>query len=536
MKKRLLSWLLVLTMVTSLIPSTLVTTALAAELPSAQATTTIRGESLKELTDEWPFNDLWDSYDVVDVTFTGQRGPGVTINVPNGKTLIFHGTGYISQGDLNQTLVMVEDGGHLVLDGVTIQNNNVGSDGAIYVKSGGLLDLGYNDRRERRAPGITGNAVNSSVRNLVVEDGARVRQNAAAQKPIGIYYKGELGAPYAIVESGRYTQVGNDLSSSTICSDNTTYKFSLNYGDIYIQRVRPKLLFLDPGARATETISGVISKGNYLFRQNYSSNNIISNLKVAVQDTFNGTHARSIVNPISADVVYYEYSSLNNTDNTQGTYAFDDVDNIMQYDVILINGAWGSLTAEGRQKLIDYLNAGGAIYFQAEDTQAGFDGVRAATNRWMRNLGATGFEAMSTPKGEGNLNAWYVNTADYAKRLTENMTANWHVEWTAPIKEGTGIEPFFMATFKDGTNHMWGASFLAGERADGAKYGRLLTVTDGNWVAPGTGSDYRYQAKIAGQFFTNLLRVTQENRVTAAAGYNPNAEVTYSLHCDCQQC
>ena len=527
MKKRLLSWLLVLTMVTSLIPSTLVTTALAAELPSAQATTTIRGESLKELTDEWPFNDLWDSYDVVDVTFTGQRGPGVTINVPNGKTLIFHGTGYISQGDLNQTLVMVEDGGHLVLDGVTIQNNNVGSDGAIYVKSGGLLDLGYNDRRERRAPGITGNAVNSSVRNLVVEDGARVRQNAAAQKPIGIYYKGELGAPYAIVESGRYTQVGNDLSSSTICSDNTTYKFSLNYGDIYIQRVRPKLLFLDPGARATETISGVISKGNYLFRQNYSSNNIISNLKVAVQDTFNGTHARSIVNPISADVVYYEYSSLNNTDNTQGTYAFDDVDNIMQYDVILINGAWGSLTAEGRQKLIDYLNAGGAIYFQAEDTQAGFDGVRAATNRWMRNLGATGFEAMSTPKGEGNLNAWYVNTADYAKRLTENMTANWHVEWTAPIKEGTGIEPFFMATFNDGTNHMWGASFLAGERADGAKYGRLLTVTDGNWVAPGTGSDYRYQAKIAGQFFTNLLRVTQENRVTAAAGYNPNAEVTY---------
>lgn len=527
MKKRLLSWLLVLTMVTSLIPSTLVTTALAAELPSAQATTTIRGESLKELTDEWPFNDLWDSYDVVDVTFTGQRGPGVTINVPNGKTLIFHGTGYISQGDLNQTLVMVEDGGHLVLDGVTIQNNNVGSDGAIYVKSGGLLDLGYNDRRERRAPGITGNAVNSSVRNLVVEDGARVRQNAAAQKPIGIYYKGELGAPYAIVESGRYTQVGNDLSSSTICSDNTTYKFSLNYGDIYIQRVRPKLLFLDPGARATETISGVISKGDYLFRQNCSSNNIISNLKVAVQDTFNGTHARSIVNPISADVVYYEYSSPNNTDNTQGTYAFDNVDNIMQYDVILINGAWGSLTAEGRQKLIDYLNAGGAIYFQAEDTQAGFDGVRAATNRWMRNLGATGFEAMSTPKGEGNLNAWYVNTADYAKRLTENMTANWHVEWTAPIKEGTGIEPFFMATFKDGTNHMWGASFLAGERADGAKYGRLLTVTDGNWVAPGTGLDYRYQAKIAGQFFTNLLRVTQENRVTAAAGYNPNAEVTY---------
>ena len=318
-----------------------------------------------------------------------------------------------------------------------------------------------------------------------------------------------------------------DLRSEAITSENEDYKFSINYDDIYIQRVKPKVLFLDPGARATENISGVITKGDYLFRQNHSSNNIISNLKVAVQDTFNGTHDQNIANPIRADVVYYEYSSPNNTDNTQGTYAFDDVNNIMQYDVILINGAWGSLTLEGRQKLIDYLNAGGAIYFQAEDTQAGFDGVRAATNRWMQNLGANDFEAMKSPKGEGILSAWFVSSTGYAKRLTENMTQNWNVEWTAPIKEGTGIEPFFMATFNDKTNHMWGASFLAGERADGAKYGRLLTVTDGNWVAPGTGSDSRYQAKIAGQFFTNLLRVTQENRVTAAAGYNPNAEVTY---------
>lgn len=526
MKKRLLSWLLVLTMVTSLIPSTLVT-ALAAELPSAQAATSTNGKTTLKLTNTWPTDEQLAQNDIVDVSITSSVAPGATVTVKDGQTLIFHGTGFLAGSSTNLTPLIVESGGHLVLDALTIQNNGVASTGAVYVKNGGLLDLGYNDRRERRAPCITENAVNSSVRNLVVEDGARVRQNAAAQKPIGIYYKGELGAPYAIVESGRYTQVRNDLSSSTICSDNTTYKFSLNYGDIYIQRVRPKLLFLDPGARATETINGVISKGNYLFRQNYSNSNIISNLKVAVQDTFNGTHDRSIVNPISADVVCYEYSSPDNTDNTQGTYAFGDVDNIMQYDVILINGAWGSLTAEGRQKLIDYLNAGGAIYFQAEDTQAGFDGVRAATNRWMRNLGATGFEAMSTPKGEGNLNAWYVDTADYAKRLTENMTANWHVEWTAPIKEGTGIEPFFMATFNDGTKHMWGASFLAGEREDGAKYGRLLTVTDGNWVAPGTGSDCRYQAKIAGQFFTNLLRVTQENRVTAAAGYNPNAEVTY---------
>lgn len=187
------------------------------------------------------------------------------------------------------------------------------------------------------------------------------------------------------------------MSASAIFSDNTTYKFSINYGDIYIQRVTPKVLFIDPGARATATIATVVAQGNYVFRPGQSSP-LVSNLQVAVRDTFNGTHARNIVNSINADVVYYEYDSPANTDNTKGTYAFDNIDNIMQYDVILINGAWGNLTSEGRQKLIDYLNAGGAIYFQAEDTQAGFVGVRAATNRWMQNLGAAGFEAMKHPQ------------------------------------------------------------------------------------------------------------------------------------------
>lgn len=525
MKKRFLSWLLVLTMVISLIPSTLVT-ALAAELPSVQAATSTHGKTTLELTNTWPTDDQLAQNDIVDVSITNSVAPGAAVTVKNGQTLIFHGTGFLADSSTNLTPLVVESGGHLVLDELTIQNNGVASTGAVYVKSGGLLDLGYNDRSSRHAPIITNNTVNTTARNLVVEDGARVRLNAQATKAIGIYYNGDLGAPYAVVESGRYTLVNTDLSSTAITSENAAYKFSINYGDIYIQRVKPKLLFLDPGARATATITNVVAQGDYVFRPG-SASSLISNLRVAVQDTFNGTHAQNIENSISADVVYYEYSSPNNTDNTKGTYAFDNVDNIMQYDVILINGAWGSLTSEGRQKLIDYLNAGGAIYFQAEDTQAGFDGVRAATNRWMQDLGAAGFEAMNSPKGEGNLDAWYNNNADYAKRLTKNMTERWHVEWTAPIKEGAGIEPFFMATFNDNTNHMWGASFLAGKREDGAKYGRLLTVTDGNWVSPGNGQDYHYQARIAGQFFTNLLRTTRENRVTAAAGYNPNADVKY---------
>ena len=525
MRKRLLSWLLVLTMVVSLIPSTLVT-ALAAELPAAQATTTIRGKSLKELTDEWPSNDLWDSYDVVDVTFTGQRGPGVTINVPNGKTLIFHGTGYISQGDLNQTLVMVEDGGHLVLDGVTIQNNNVGGDGAIYVKSGGLLDLGYNDRSSRHAPSITGNTVNATARNLVIEDGATVRLNAEATKGIGIYYNDDLGAPFAIIQSGRYTLQNTDLRDTAIYLDRADYVLSINYGDIYIERTTPKVLFIDPGARATATITNIVGIQSYVFRQGHASN-LITNLRVAVQDTFNGIHDRNIVNPIKATVDYRGYETNENTNYTDGSYSFNNIGNIMQYDVIFINGAWGKMTTEGRQKLIDYLNAGGAIYFQAEDTQAAFDGVRAATNVWMNDLGATGFEAMSSPSGADTIPVWNDSSNAYSKKLTKNMTQNWHMEWTAPIKSGEGIEPLFNATFLDSRTYMCGASFLAGERADKAKYGRLITVTDGNWVSPADGVDTHYRPDIAGQFFTNLLRTTRENRITAAAGYNPNAEVTY---------
>lgn len=191
----------------------------------------------------------------------------------------------------------------------------------------------------------------------MVADGATVRLNAEATKKIGIYYGDNLGAPFAIVQSGRYTLQNTDLSASAIFSDNTTYKFSLNYGDIYIQRVTPKVLFIDPGARATATITNVVAQGNYVFRPGQSSS-LVSNLRIAVQDTFNGTHAQNIVNSINADVVYYEYDSPANTDNTKGTYAFDNIDNTSN-TMCLDQWCRGNLTSEGRQKLIDYLNTGG---------------------------------------------------------------------------------------------------------------------------------------------------------------------------------
>lgn len=526
MKKRLLSWLLVLTMVTSLIPSTLVT-ALAAELPSAQAATSTNGKTTLKLTNTWPTDEQLAQNDIVDVSITSSVAPGAAVTVKDGQTLIFHGTGFLADSSTNLTPLVVESGGHLVLDELTIQNNGVASTGAVYVKNGGLLDLGYNDRSSRHAPGITNNTVNSTARNLVIEDGATVRLNAEATKKIGIYYGNNLGAPFAIVQSGRYTLQDTDLSDAAIYSDHADYVLSINYGDIYVLRKTPKVLFIDPGARATATINGIVNQGNYVFRANSGASALIANLSIAVQDTFRGVHSATIKNSINATVEYKEYQSSPGTDYKNGTYSFDDINNIMQYDVIFVNGAWGNLTADGRKKLIDYLNAGGCIYFQAEDTQAGFNGVRAATNVWMQNLGAADFAAVGSPSGAGNLDAWKDTSTDYAKRLTENMPDKWHVEWTAPIKTGDGIEPLFWATFVDGSSNMWAASYLAGEREDGAKYGRLIAITDGNWVSPASGGDNRYCGNIAGQFFTNLLRTTRENRITAAAGDNPNAEITY---------
>ena len=524
MKKRLLSWLLVLTMVTSLIPSTLVTTAFAADNTSAQASGQA-GKTTVKVDNKWP-GDM--NADITDVLITGTTIPGPTLTVEKGKTLIVHGSGTLSgDGRRDGTpFFIVKDGGHLVLDNVTVTANSADA-GTVVVEKGGLLDLGYNDQKDRVAPSITGNTTTASAaRNLVVADGATVRLNAEATKKIGIYYGNDLGAPFAIVQSGRYTLQDTDLGDAVIYSDHADYILSINYRDIYVTRKTPKVLFIDPGARATASIGGIVGQGSYVFRQGHASA-LISNLRVAVQDTFRGVHNATIRNPINATVDYKEYKSSPGTDYRNGTYSFDDLNNIMQYDAIFINGAWGKLTADGRKKLIDYLNAGGCIYFQAEDTQTGFDGVRAATNVWMQDLGATGFAAMGSPSGAGTLNAWKDTVTDYAKRLTENMPNNWHVDWTAPIKTGNGIEPLFWATFVDGSSNMWAASYLAGEREDGAKYGRLIAITDGNWVAPASGGDANYCGNIAGQFFTNLLRTTRENRITAAAGYNPNAEVTY---------
>lgn len=207
MKKRLLSWLLVLTMVISLIPSTLVTTAFAADNTSVQASGQA-GKTVELVDNKWP-GSL--NSDITDVTITSTVTPGTTLYVRSGKTLIFHGNGYLAGASAGIPLVVVEDGGQLVLDDLIIRNNQVGVNGAIYVKKGGLLDLGYNDQKERRAPSVTNNTYNGAAKNIVIADDARVRLNNAATKKIGISYDGTVAAPVPLLEGGRYALTNDDL-------------------------------------------------------------------------------------------------------------------------------------------------------------------------------------------------------------------------------------------------------------------------------------------------------------------------------------
>lgn len=243
MKKRLLSWLLVLTMVISLIPSTLVT-ALAAELPSAQASGQA-GKTTVNLDNKWP-GDM--NADITDVLITGTTIPGPTLTVERGKTLIVHGSGTLSgDGRRDGTpFFIVKDGGHLVLDNVTVTANSADA-GTVVVEKGGLLDLGYNDQKDRVAPGITGNTTTANAaKNLVIADGATVRLNAAATKAIGVSYSETLHQPVSMMQGGRYTLQDSDVASGKINPDSVSLELVLCNDQFVLKKKQASFLYWDP--------------------------------------------------------------------------------------------------------------------------------------------------------------------------------------------------------------------------------------------------------------------------------------------------
>ena len=495
MRKRLLSWLLVLTMVTSLIPSTLVTTAFAAENPSAQASSQA-GKTTVKLTNDWP-SDL--SADITDVTVTNTIGPGSTLTVGSGKTLIFHGSGFISGGTANQTLVIVEEGGHLVLDEVTIQNNKVGSDGAIYVKSGGLLDLGYNDQSSRHAPGITGNTTTANAtRNLVIAEGATVRLNAQADKAIGVsYYKDGIDVgPFIAISGGRYTmrgtQEGNINGETGITSDDTAkWKLMYSYDNLIMHNATPRVLVWDPVDFWTYEGTTSHRSAAYNVFKNYHK--------------YNTTLIRGI--------------STRNTIKETRHLTNEELVSLGQYDLIAFDCPLVELTDNERSAFLEYLNNGGRILVLVENAQSAAatdkrNNMNTTASKVAQFLGANFTAKVGEYVPDGVTVTTQKSPARVAE-LTKDFYSTWNVFVGAYITSEKNVYPLTTGKTNKGNISNIICDQDAGDR-DGSQWGALTVVGDADmfWNKPlGVGRP----------LLKNLVENTVSRRISAAAGVNPNS-------------
>ena len=495
MRKRLLSWLLVLVMIFSLIPSTLITSAFAADNTSAQASGQA-GKTTVKLTNNWP-KDL--SADITDVTVTNTIGPGSTLTVGSGKTLIFHGSGFISNGTANQTLVIVEKGGHLVLDELTIQNNGVASTGAIYVKSGGLLDLGYNDQSSRHAPSITGNTVNTTARNLVIEDGATVHLNAAADKAIGVSYKGNIAneGPKVLLSGGRYTISDSDVASNHIVADDSaSLKTIQAYDNILLRKQKAQILVVNPA--------------NYFAARSYPHLQQHAVILKRLGDVTEKTGSMS-----------YQYHLSQSNEGSA----------LSAYDIIFVLCPYSEPVSTEVSLLKEYLKSGSTVFLQAEDSVRGngFWDMNAYTSKLAAALG-TPFNILEDPSiGDVSVtiaedNKWTTGMSGFTN------TWPWRVFYAGPII-GTNNDTttIFSSRATDDKEYPWLVDMLAGERDDGSKWGNIFLSTDANmWTSSHAYSfdTWGYRSGHTTHFAENLLKNSVDNRTAAACGYNPNSIFT----------
>ena len=506
MRKRLLSWLLVLTMVVSLIPSTLVTTAFAADNTSAQASGQA-GKTVELVDNKWP-GSL--NSDITDVTITSTVTPGTTLYVKSGKTLIFHGNGYLAGASAGIPLVVVEDGGQLVLDDLIIQNNQVGENGAIYVKKGGLLDLGYNDQKERRAPSVTNNTYNGAAKNIVIADGARVRLNNAATKKIGISYAGTVAAPVPLLEGGRYALTNDDLQY--VVADDSKLGTTMELDTILLRYAKPQFLFLDTTVWMDIAAGGSIG---YQILNDWQA----SDFEQAGAEVTKHASKDGGVTP---------------------TYLTDSaVGDIMKYDVIMLcafyrnaytgpynDGYKHDLNDDEYQLLEKYINNGGRVILQCEDanpTNYFNTYINPIGSQIAQRLGA-GFNITYRPGGNvvDIPDTFDMNVLDVPP-LTDNLT-KWHLGLASPIEilPGTTSRTIFNAKGTDGKYWSFAEDMQAGVRDDGQKWGNIMALSDANfWTQSGYNAVY---GSIPGAitFAKNILGDSRSNRVYAALGYNPN--------------
>ena len=484
-----------LTMVTSLIPSTLVTTAFAAENPSAQASG--QAGKTKVETTLWP-SDL--NADITDFRVTGTIIPGDTLTVKKGKTLIVHGNGTLSgTGRAQQTpFFIVEDGGHLVLDNVTVTLNKSDS-GTVVVQKGGLLDLGYNDQKDRFAPSITGNTTASgAAKNLVIADGATVRLNAAADKPIGVsYYKDGIDVgPFIAISGGRYTmrgtQEGNINGETSITSDNTAkWKLMYSYDNLIMHNATPRVLVWDPVD--FWTYEGTTSH------------------KSAAYNVFKNTH--------KYNTTLIRGTSVENTIKKTRHLTDEELASLDQYDLIAFDCPLVELTDNERSAFLEYLNNGGRILVLVENAQSSAptdkrNNMNTTASKVAQSLGANFTAQVGEYVADGTTVTTQKSPARVAE-LTKDFYSTWNVYVGAYITSDKNVYPLATGKTNKGNISNIICDQDAGDR-DGSQWGALTVVGDADmfWNKPlGVGKP----------LLKNLVENTISRRISAAASVNPNS-------------
>lgn len=232
MKKRLLSWLLVLTMVISLIPSTLVTTALAAELPTNAPELTFNGDSAEITTNS--------AY-----TLTGDlTGKTVTVKNTAVVTLVLDGvtmsgaTSPLRLAEGASVTLIVKDGttNTIACTATAADTTNNGMTAGIHVPDGATLtiDTPKNSQGTGKltvnggygGAGIGGGAAvgQSTTKNATVAANGTKAQDAVGyinNQPIGRTYGGqggyggESGLNGANAESAGTVNIKNGVLSVT---------------------------------------------------------------------------------------------------------------------------------------------------------------------------------------------------------------------------------------------------------------------------------------------------------------------------------
>ena len=523
MKKRLLSWLLVLTMIVSLIPSTLVTTAFAADDPSAQASGQA-GKTTVKFDNKWP-DDM--NADITDVLITGTTIPGPTLTVEKGKTLIVHGSGTLSgSGRKNGTpFFIVKDGGHLVLDNVTI-TANVAVQGTVVVEKGGLLDLGYNDQKDRIAPSITGNTTSANLltqkaKNLVVADGATVRLNAAAEKKIGVTGVNADGSefsgePISVIEGGRYTIRGNndtmENKETMIEADSATLDLTISsgspYSDINKTGTTLTLQYVNDHLVLASSRINVLVWDPIRYWSNVEKNSI----------TYDGAIFK-LINTLGTGNLYGNLYR-NGSPSSPRHMSQDDVAAFEQFDMIILNYPTITLNQYETDALNAFLCSGGRIFMQFENPNT--NAKRKETilkGQTIANALKAEFEIDDTKWVAENANVDVNDKAALSKGLANHKSGKAGYIFS----KSDSLTWIFSGKTTTGETSLIVCDQNAGDK-NGEKWGALTICGDGVYFDKDSTKDQN-QLKNGKKLLENLLQSSRKNRLIAATGVNPNKKI-----------